>query len=54
MIRKIIEIDEEKCNGCGECASACHAGAIEMVNGKTILTQEDYCGCCHFNRRENI
>ncbi len=43
MIRKIIRIDEEKCNGCGACASACHEGAIEMVNGKATLTREDYC-----------
>lgn len=43
MIRKIIQIDEEKCNGCGACASACHEGAIEMVNGKAKLTREDYC-----------
>lgn len=43
MIRKIIKIDSEKCNGCGACASACHEGAIEMVNGKAVLTREDYC-----------
>lgn len=43
MIRKIIKIDEEKCNGCGACADACHEGAIEMVNGKAKLTREDYC-----------
>lgn len=43
MIRKIIKIDEEKCNGCGACAAACHEGAIEMINGKAILTREDYC-----------
>lgn len=43
MIRKIIRIDEDKCNGCGDCASACHEGAIEMVNGKAKLTREDYC-----------
>ncbi len=43
MIRKIIKIDEEKCNGCGACATACHEGAIEMVNGKAKLTREDYC-----------
>lgn len=43
MIRKIIKIDEEKCNGCGACALACHEGAIEMINGKAKLTREDYC-----------
>ena len=43
MIRKIIKIDEEKCNSCGLCAAACHEGAIEMVNGKAQLTREDYC-----------
>ena len=43
MIRKIIKIDEEKCNGCGACAAACHEGAIEMVNGKARLAREDYC-----------
>ncbi|MBP1581208.1 MAG: 4Fe-4S binding protein [Oscillospiraceae bacterium] len=43
MKRRIIKIDEEKCNGCGACASACHEGAIEMINGKAKLTREDYC-----------
>ena len=43
MLRKMIQIDEEKCNGCGACATACHEGAIEMVNGKAKLTREDYC-----------
>ena len=43
MIRKIIKIDENKCNGCGACAAACHEGAIEMINGKATLTREDYC-----------
>lgn len=43
MIRKIIKINEEKCNGCGACAKACHEGAIEMINGKARLTREDYC-----------
>ncbi len=43
MLRKIIKIDQEKCNGCGACAAACHEGAIEMVNGKAVLTREDYC-----------
>ena len=43
MIRKIIKIDEEKCNGCGLCAATCHEGAIEMINAKAKLTREDYC-----------
>ncbi len=43
MLRRIIRIDEEKCNGCGACASACHEGAIEMIDGKAKLTREDYC-----------
>ena len=40
---KIIQIDEEKCNGCGACAEACHEGAIGMVNGKAKLLRDDYC-----------
>ena len=43
MIRKIIHIDEEKCNGCGACAEACHEGAIRMVDGKAKLVREDFC-----------
>lgn len=43
MIRKIIQINEEKCNGCGLCASACHEGAIGMVDGKARLLRDDYC-----------
>ena len=43
MIRKIIHIDEEKCNGCGACAAACHEGAIGMVDGKARLLRDDYC-----------
>ncbi len=43
MFRKIIRIDEEKCNGCGTCARACHEGAIAMVGGKAKLMREDYC-----------
>lgn len=43
MLRKIIKIDQEKCNGCGACANACHEGAIDMVDGKAVLTRENYC-----------
>ena len=43
MIRKIIHIDEEKCNGCGACVTACHEGAIGLVNGKAKLLRDDYC-----------
>ena len=43
MIRKIIQIDEAKCNGCGACAAACHEGAIAMVDGKAQLMRDDYC-----------
>ena len=43
MIRRIIQIDEELCNGCGACATACHEGAIAMVNGKAKLMRDDYC-----------
>ena len=43
MKRRIIEIDREKCNGCGACADACHEGAIAMVDGKAALMRDDYC-----------
>lgn len=43
MIRRIINIDKEKCNGCGLCANACHEGAIAMVDGKAHLMREDFC-----------
>lgn len=49
MLRKIIQIDEEKCNGCGACAAACAEGAIAMVDGKARLIRDDYCdglGAC--------
>ena len=42
MIRKIIHIDEEKCNGCGLCATACHEGAIDIINGKAKLVRENF------------
>ena len=43
MIRKIVHINEEKCNGCGACAAACHEGAIAMIDGKAKLIRDDYC-----------
>lgn len=43
MIRRIIQINEDKCNGCGACAAACHEGAIGMVDGKAKLLRDDYC-----------
>ena len=43
MIRKIIKIDQTKCNGCGLCAAACHEGAIGMVDGVATLLRDDYC-----------
>ena len=43
MVRRIIEIDREKCNGCGACAGACHEGAIGMKDGKAVLLRDDYC-----------
>ena len=43
MIRKIVNIDAEKCNGCGACAAACHEGAIVMINGIARLIKDDYC-----------
>ena len=43
MIRRIINIDTEKCNGCGACARACHEGAIDIIDGKAGLTRENYC-----------
>jgi len=43
MLRKIIRIDRERCNGCGLCAAACHEGAIGMADGKAVLLRDDYC-----------
>ena len=47
MKRRIIEIDQDKCNGCGACAAACHEGAIAMVDGKARLMRDDYCDGLH-------
>ncbi len=41
--RKIIKIDQEKCNGCGLCVDACHEGAIRIIDGKAVLVDESYC-----------
>lgn len=49
MIRKIVKIDQEKCNGCGLCIDACHEGALQLINGKATLVSESYCdglGAC--------
>ncbi len=49
MLRKMVQIDEEKCNGCGLCVNACHEGALQMVNGKAKLVSDSYCdglGAC--------
>ena len=43
MIRQVIKIDEDKCNGCGLCVNACHEGAIGLVHGKARLMRDDYC-----------
>lgn len=43
MIRKIIEIDQEKCNGCGLCINACHEGALQLIDGKAVLISDEYC-----------
>jgi MinD superfamily P-loop ATPase containing an inserted ferredoxin domain len=43
MLRKIVEIDETKCNGCGLCTAACHEGAIVLVDGKARLISDEYC-----------
>lgn len=43
MLRQIIRIDEDLCNGCGLCVSACHEGAIQMKDGKAVLVRDDYC-----------
>lgn len=43
MIRRVIQIDSEKCNGCGKCVHACHEGAIGLVGGKAQLMRDDYC-----------
>ena len=53
MIRKIIQIDEKKCNGCGACAEACHEGAIGMVNGKAKLLEYSCAMKSHFRKFGN-
>jgi ferredoxin len=66
MIRKIINIDRKKCNGCGLCVQACHEGAIGMYEGKAKLLRDDYCdglgdclpvcptGAISFTERETV
>ena len=49
MIRRIIQIDQEKCNGCGACAAACHEDAIAMVDGKAQLMRDDYLSLIHIS-----
>ena len=57
MIRRIIDIDDSKCNGCGACVVACHEGAIAIVNGKAQLMRDDYCdglgNCLPLSHRRN-
>ena len=43
MLRKIVKINQDRCDGCGLCVSACHEGAIGLINGKAQLLREDYC-----------
>ncbi len=43
MVRQMIKIDEEKCNGCGKCVSACHESALAIIDGKAKLIRDDYC-----------
>ena len=55
MIRRIIQIDQDKCNGCGACAAACHEDAIAMVDGKAKLMRDDYCdGLISFSRMISV
>ena len=49
MIRQVIKIDEEKCNGCGLCVNACHEGAIGLVHGKAKLMRDDYLSLIHIS-----
>ncbi|MGE4569489.1 MAG: ATP-binding protein [Bacteroidales bacterium] len=49
MRRTLVKIDADKCNGCGECITGCHEGALQLINGKAVLVREDYCdglGAC--------
>ena len=50
MIRRVIQIDEEKCNGCGKCVHACHEGAIGLVDGKARLMRDELKLCLGIRR----
>ena len=61
MIRKIIRIDEDKCDGCGICITACHEGAIDIIDGKAKLVRENFCdglgdclSSCDYGDRKSV